>query len=375
MKLVVNASNIVVGGGIQVSLSFIEELKKFKENEYHLFLSAQVSKQIDANDFPENFYFYFFNVSPSSLTKGFKVRKELSRLESIIKPDLIFTVFGPAYWKPKTLHISGYANGWCYNPGSLAFSKVSWLKRITSKFTIAYRNYKIAKSDFLIVETHIAKNNIIKFLKIPENKIYVVGNTYHPVYERYKKRMSITTNDNDQYILLVLSAFYPNKNLKIINEVITILRNKTDKKIIFYLTLKDKDFEAHFSKSEYIKNIGPQKVEDCPRLYEESYALFLPTLLETFSANYPEAMIMRKPIITSNLDFAKYVCSDAALYIDPTDPENIADNISKLCEDRTLYNSLVEKGVKRVSDLETPESRANKYLSIFKQLIELKHIN
>ncbi len=369
MRLVVNVSNIVVGGGIQVSLSFIEELKKFKENEYHLFLSAQVSKQIEANDFPENFYFYFFNVSPSSLTKGFKVRKELSRLESIIKPDLIFTVFGPAYWKPKTLHVSGFADGWCYNPNSIAFKQLSFKKKIRNKSIVARKNWAIKKADYIIVETNVAKNNISKFLSINGDRIYVVGNTYHSIYSKVNNNNNWSVERDKDFKLLVLSAFYPHKNLKIINKVIPILKYKSSKNFIFYLTINEDDFKQNFIESDSIKNLGPQNVYECPALYDKSDALFLPTLLETFSANYPESMIMNKPILTSGYDFAEDVCQDAALYFDPLNPEDIANKIIQLSESENIYNELVRNGQKRLLELETPMSRAEKYLNLFENII------
>ena len=55
--------------------------------------------------------------------------------------------------------------------------------------------------------------------------------------------------------------------------------------------------------------------------------MFLPTFLECFSASYAEAMLMKKPIITSNLGFAQNVCKDAAVYFDPCNPEDIIDKI------------------------------------------------
>lgn len=52
MKIIINTSNLYVGGGVQVALSFISELKimNFK-NEYHIFLSQAVDKQINQDTF------------------------------------------------------------------------------------------------------------------------------------------------------------------------------------------------------------------------------------------------------------------------------------------------------------------------------------
>jgi glycosyltransferase involved in cell wall biosynthesis len=368
VELIINTTNIKVGGGIQVSLSFIEELKKFNDNEYHIFLSKVVSHQINKESYSKNFHFYNFDISPSSLTKGYKVRRELNRLEKKINPDLVFTVFGPAYWKPKTLHVSGFDDGWCYNPNSIAFKQLSFKKKIRNKLIVARKNWAIKKADYIIVETNVAKNNISKFLSINGDRIYVVGNTYHSIYSKVNNNNSSVERDKD-FKLLVLSAFYPHKNLKIINKVIPILKNKSSKNFIFYLTINEDDFKQNFIESDSIKNLGPHNVYECPALYDKSDALFLPTLLETFSANYPESMIMNKPILTSGYDFAEDICQDAALYFDPLNPEDIANKIIQLSESENIYNELVSNGQKRLLELETPMSRAEKYLNLFENII------
>lgn len=373
MKLIINASNIVVGGGIQVSLSFIEELKKFDKHEYHIFLSDSVAKQINRNSFPGNFFFYYCKASPSSIKRGYKVRKQLNSLEKSIKPDLVFTVFGPAYWNPKTLHVSGFADGWCYNPNSIAFNQLTLKQKLKNLLIVSIKNREIIKANYLIVETKVAKNNISRYLKFNAEKIFVIGNTYHSIYSQLKNNTDIVKyKRGETFKLLVLSAFYPHKNLKIINEVIPILKRRSKKKFIFYLTINDLNFRNNFIDSDYIQNLGPQNVSDCPQLYDKSDALFLPTLLETFSANYPEAMIMNKPILTSGYDFAEDVCHDAALYFDPLNPRDIADKIIQLSESENLYNTLIVKGKIRVSELETSESRTDKYLRLFEEVLDQK---
>lgn len=114
----------------------------------------------------------------------------------------------------------------------------------------------------------------------------------------------------------------------------------------------------------YIRNVGPVAIKDCPDLYRECDAIFLPTLLECFSANYPEAMVMERPILTSDLPFARCVCKDAALYFNPMDPKDIATKLIALSESRPLYKSLVSKGLNVLADIPSSSSRALQYLSI-----------
>ena len=43
MNIIINTSTIVIGGGVQVSKSFLEELKGINtHNTYHIFLSTKL---------------------------------------------------------------------------------------------------------------------------------------------------------------------------------------------------------------------------------------------------------------------------------------------------------------------------------------------
>ena len=73
-----------------------------------------------------------------------------------------------------------------------------------------------------------------------------------------------------------------------------------------------------------------------PMCTAQSDAMLLPTMLECFSASYPEAMVMKKPVLTSDLSFARSICGNAAIYFNPFDPADIADKIIGLVNDKTL---------------------------------------
>ena len=102
----------------------------------------------------------------------------------------------------------------------------------------------------------------------------------------------------------------------------------------------------------------------CPEVYHESDALFLPTLVEIFTASYPEAMKMRKPILTSNLSFAHNICGEAAEFFDPLNPEDIAKKIINLSNDIERQRDLIRKGEEQLKYFETASSRARKLIEI-----------
>src|SRR5690606_31883324 len=103
---------------------------------------------------------------------------------------------------------------------------------------------------------------------------------------------------------------------------------------------------------------------ECPSLYRQSDFMFLPTLLECFTATYPEAMCMDTPILTSDLPFARSICGSAAEYFNPLSPKDIGDKIFNLSHDTVKVEELIKMGRKQLLLFDNSKQRADKYLKI-----------
>ncbi len=371
MIIIINTSNLYVGGGLQVAISFINELNLLKlKHTYHIFLSKAVSKQIDQSIFSENFIFYLIEHSPASLKYRRRVLKQMCYLERDIQPDIVFSVFGITYWKPNTTHIMGFALGWLVNPKSLAFNLFDFKKRIRLKLNILYKSFFLKNSaDYYITETEDAKIKLSIIKKIQKKNIFVVGNTYSRHFDSLvNKVIEIPESHSSEFKFITICHNFPHKNLKIIKEIIPFLL-KQKKPFKFILTIDQASYESLFAGlTDYVTTLGTINVDLCPSLYQQCDALFLPSLLECFSASYPEAMKMNKPILTSDLSFAHDICQDSAIYFDPLDPKNISEKIIKLMNNKELQNSLIKKGQQRLSQFETAHSRAKKYIKICEKI-------
>ena len=374
MKLIVNTSNLNVGGGMQVAISFINELKEMKNtNEYHVFLSQDINKQIEQNSFPGNFNFYLIEKSPSSLRTRKSIVSKLNALENEIDPDIVFSLFTPTYWRPKNKHIVGFALGWMTNPKSEAYQVLSLKQKIRRRLDSMYKTFYVKRdSDYFIVETEDVKEKLFKVLNIPKENTFVVGNTYSSYFdqEEYPK-FELPEKEKNEFRFITIAHNYPHKNIKVIKEVLPYLQG-SEINYKFFVTIDDESYNVIFKEyKDQVINLGSVESKYCPSLYEQCDALFLPTLLESFTASYPEAMKMSKPILTSDLSFAHSLCQDAALYFDPLDPKDIADKIIKLSEDQQLQNKLIAKGIERLKDFETADSRARKYIEICEKVVNI----
>ncbi len=358
-----------MGGAVQVANSFINEINQIDTNNQYLVCYTKLSfPKLDATKFSLNFQFILFERSPALLSSHFKTIKKLNETEKHFNPDLVFTVFGPSYWHPKTKHITGFADGWVYNPDSVAFSKLNFINNIKRQVLSKFKIYFLKKNTIhFILETLDAKTKFSKYLKIEPSKVSIVPNTYNGVFNNVVNEKSIYMNNNS-FKLLTLSAFYSNKNLEIINDVIKFIPTELDVK--FYLTLPNDIFNSKFVKSDKIINLGVQHIDDCPQLLYSCDAMFLPTLLETFSSSYPEAMVMNKPILTSNYSFARTICGDAAEYFDPLSPADIAKKIINLACNPNRIDELTLLGKAKLRDFPNANKRAQDYLSIFNEQLK-----
>ena len=93
-----------------------------------------------------------------------------------------------------------------------------------------------------------------------------------------------------------------------------------------------------------IENIGPVPSQMLSQVYRRADALIFPTLLESFSRTYSEAMYFGLPILTSDRDFARHLCRNAATYFDPLDADSVARAMARVMQDGGLRARLVENG-------------------------------
>jgi glycosyltransferase involved in cell wall biosynthesis len=372
MKFIINTTNLQSGGALQVSMSLLEEWNRTcPHHQFYVLLSYQLSLLIDKKKFEPNFSFHEFNQNPTTnLWTILHFHKQLSKLEAEFQPDAVLSIFGPALWTPQKPHLVGFANGYyLFDESKYIQEKV--LNNIINRIRYFLRRSLLLKqlkkeADHYWVETTVAQKKLSSTIDLNEKEINVIGNTYGAQFMNSQSN----EGENTQFRFLYLSAYYPHKNFETLPGVIRILKDR-DIQCQFMLTLTNEQFEEIFKDNvckEYLINMGPVNPSETIKLYQDTDAVFMPSLLETFSANYPEAMKMDKPILSSNLEFAKEICGDAALYFEPENELDIADKICEIIRNKDLQQDLILKGQKQLNKFETPGSRAHKLISLLEEI-------
>jgi glycosyltransferase involved in cell wall biosynthesis len=361
---------------VQASVAFIlEALAAGDGVEWCFALSRQVHEQLVtlAADF-RAVRTEFFAKSPA---KSRESRRRLRRVEADFAPDAVFTFFGPAYVTFAAPHLCGVADGWATHAGRLAFGRLPIARKIEYALRIAHKAYWYRQADAWVVEAEAARRGLTRRLRIRSDRIAVVPNSCGSNYPRTGET-SRFPSPGERVRILCLSAYYPHKNLEIIPRVAAEMAlQRPGLEFEFVITLPEESAglatirttATRLGVGRHIFNAGPVPVHAGPDLYRSCHLCFLPSLLETFSANYPEAMAMARPMVTTCLDFARDICMDAARYFDPLRPEAAATVILRLLDDRNAWEGLVERGKRVLAGLPTPREKYERYRELIMALV------
>ena len=120
-------------------------------------------------------------------------------------------------------------------------------------------------------------------------------------------------------------------------------------------------------RSELIRNIimpGYVQSAGMPLLYNCSKLFVYPSFRESFGLPVLEAMACGIPVITSQIGALQEVAGEAAIFIDPNKPMNIAEAISKLITDPEKIDERKRLGLLRAKQFSW-ESSARKLIDVY----------
>lgn len=377
MNLLLDCSLLSIGGGIQVGLSVIDKALTCPDLKVSLVCSTKIANQLT----PEQVMSLAeFHVLPDAVAVGkFKQGKIIAAIERAIAPDLVFTVFGPSYWKSRAVNLQGFALPKMLYPESRSTyaSKVTrWREECTDvlKKALLLRNV-----DYFVVETEVVKTRLARLLKIAEDRIYVVGNTYSPAFERKYRDLGSGRSRGSLFTIFVPASYYPHKNLEVVPKTAAALKRRGITEARFILTLEPDS--AAWARISYlareagvasmVSTVGSVPNRDMADQYLLSDAVLCASLTEASTAVFPEAFLTRRPLIVSDRDFSRAMCCEAALYIDPHDPDSIADAVLLLLRDVGARSKLIEAGTRVLSDnYPVPAQKWEQQLSVIRTVAE-----
>ena len=371
MNILINASNLKAGGGLQVADSICRELYRFPQHTFVVVLSSFFSDTSTTLSGFQNVILYIYNVKNSFETLLWGRDRFLDGLVNDNKINAVLTVFGPSRWDPRCVHLCGFAKAFHVIPESPYYSRMSSFELCKNKIGNRIYEYFFQRATkyFFTENPFITERLQILFKK---STVYTVTNYYNQVFDRIDLWKKKDLPSFDGITLLTVSSSYPHKNLEIAADISRCLKlNHPDFNFRFVITIERNQFKSEIDDIEHhFLFIGKVDIAECPALYQQCDIVFQPTLIECFTATYPEAMRMERPIVTTDLEFARGLCGDAACYYSAVDANAAVEAIYHVATKKDYSDMLVAKGKEQLKKYDKYDQRADKLMGILEKIVE-----
>ncbi|MCB0740223.1 MAG: glycosyltransferase, partial [Chitinophagaceae bacterium] len=122
-----------------------------------------------------------------------------------------------------------------------------------------------------------------------------------------------------------------------------------------------------FLSEQFGDNSRISQPETLAAIYQLSLGMIYPSFYEGFGLPVMEALSSEVPVITSNVSSLPEAGGDAAFYVNPAQPEEIATGMKKIYGDKMYVQKMKEKG-KKYALQNTGEMYAHKMMKIYQSL-------
>ncbi len=119
-----------------------------------------------------------------------------------------------------------------------------------------------------------------------------------------------------------------------------------------------------------VKVLGHVSSDRLLSLYQAANVFLFPSLEEGFGLPVLEAMAHGLPVVTAGTSSLPEVGGEAALYVDPHDPRDIAEKVLRAAEDEDLRENLIRQGLARAREF-TWRGTAETTLRVYDEVLAM----
>jgi glycosyltransferase involved in cell wall biosynthesis len=328
----------------EYSYQLIKSLAMMDLKSHQIFLYARKNPVIDF-DLPNNFKLKI--ISPNKFWTQIGLASEMMKN----KPDILFI---PSYAVPQihpsktvvTIHGLEYK----YFPECYSLKERLFLELNTL--------LSIKWSSRIIVPSESTKKDLVKFYGVDGDKIKVI---YHGVNSIKYPVLSTKQDYKNNFNILFIGRLEKRKNLLNLIKAFESFRRRhsrmspserscklilVGKKSFGFQEIKTAIQKSQYKDDIILKNYISE--EEKNELYKNADLFVLPSFCEGFGLPVLEAMSYGVPVICSNTSSLLEVAGDAALLVDPNNPQEISDAMNKVFSDDDLRKNMIKKGFENV---------------------------
>jgi glycosyltransferase involved in cell wall biosynthesis len=251
------------------------------------------------------------------------------------------------------------------------FHKESKLRKFVVSFVM---KRSLAIADRFLAISHFTKQSAVKELGVQAEKVDVVYLNADPAFSN-KPSTSRVQAAREKYNLpphyiFTIGANETRKNVASLVKAHRLLTKELRQ--LYPLIIAGaqwKNKEVLIKNDPYIRMAGFIDDADLPIAYSRATLFVFPSLYEGFGLPILEAMVSGTPVVTTKLTSIPEVAGNAAVYIDPSDPQEFANELARVLSNKNLLCELRAKGKAQAEKFSWSRS-AEQLMSMFKKLGE-----
>lgn len=295
--------------------------------------------------------------------------------------DVLISLTNISTFFPPVPHILLFHHPHFVYPESPYYRIISPAEKLRKRLEKICFRLTLKHTTITVVQTPVSKKRLVTYYKhdINPNQIRVIPHSAIPITSEPPKTFPYHYKE-DTFYLFSPTRYYPHKNLELLEKIAQKLYEKGAEGIKFLITVDPRHDArgARFLKrishpplADYFDNLGFISEEYLEDIYRHCQAVIVPSLLESQSFSYLEALYFHKAILTTDMDFAYTVCKDAAQYFSPEAPDDWTNFIFILKNNPHILKEMEKAAKVRASDyLVTSENVCKAYLSLAQEVID-----
>lgn len=227
----------------------------------------------------------------------------------------------------------------------------------------------------IIAISHSTRQDIIKFLGIPEEKIEVIYPAADHIFNKLEhpdKEVCKKYNLDGNFILSV-GTIEPRKNYPALIEAFNNIKKDFKQLKLAIVGRTGWKSEASFKAkedsphSQDILFLGRVPDQELVHLYNQAMIFVYPSIFEGFGLPVLEAMSCGLPVIAGNTSSLPEVVEDSGILVNLEESNALGQAVVKLLSDNSLREELANKALTRAAKFSWEEN-ARATLALYKQL-------
>jgi glycosyltransferase involved in cell wall biosynthesis len=220
------------------------------------------------------------------------------------------------------------------------------LPRFYQQWFYRFQLQACRRAAHLISDSHSTENEILRHQLAPRQRI-TTAQLAAPVF-RNPAREEKLLDPPLPYLLHVGGADYQKNQKTVLMAFASLCKNpQFNHNLVLVGTNHITDDDVRGSEGRVFRYSGVSRTQ-LQHLYRGCTAFLFPSLHEGFGLPVLEAMSCGAPVIASRIAVIEEVAADAAILIDPTNSDELANLIQSLITNDALRKQYIEAGYKRV---------------------------